>query len=289
MKYLVKVGEHKPEHLYMRDNFPKVTVITVTYNSGTTLRKTFESVANQSYKNIEYIVIDGGSNDDTLRIIAEYGQYISYWVSEPDKGIYNAMNKGIDHATGKLVYFLNADDYFYDNHTIEDVAKAYSRFGCPDVIYGDVMTYSASRRSTGRSGRNIGLSEVKKGRVICHQAIFMRKKILEKYRFNEEYRIAADYELQVKCLKDRHRFVYMDRIIAYYCIDGLSSSLSGKRDTVYEKMRIIQSHFGPVTFYRFYIFAQMKLLRMSARQALRGLFHQEIRNNDTVYIGEDSK
>lgn len=267
----MKIGECKPD-LYMRESLPKVTIITVTFNSGATLRKTFESVACQYYKNIEYIVIDGGSTDETLEIISEFEQSISYWVSEPDKGIYNAMNKGLNHATGTLVYFLNADDYLYNKHTIEDAVKFYSSSGCPDVIYGDVMTYSASRRAPGRSGRNIGLREVKKGRVICHQAIFMKKKLLDKYRFNEEYRIAADYELQVKCLKDRHRFVYINRIIAYYCIDGLSSSLSGKRATVYEKMRIIQNHFDTITFCRFYIFAQLKLLRMSARQTLRRIF-----------------
>lgn len=250
---------------------PTITVITVTYNSGAVLKKTIESVAGQSYKNLEYIIIDGGSSDNTLDIISEYKQYITSWVSEPDTGIYNAMNKGLSFASGELIYFLNAGDYFYNEHIVSDIADLYIKEGRPDVIYGVVMTYSSHNNTQKRFGREVKLKEAKKGRVICHQAIFMKRQILQQYRFNEEYRITADYEVQVRCFKDGRLFFYVDKIISYYNSDGLSSTLEGKRDTVYEKMRIVKIHFSPVTYYRFYLSARLKLLRIAGRMKIRNL------------------
>ncbi|QDR82044.1 glycosyltransferase family 2 protein [Sporomusa termitida] len=249
---------------------PKVTIITVTRNNGQSLKKAFDSVANQSYPNIEYIVIDGVSTDETLQLISQYENTISYWVSEPDKGIYNAMNKGLNYAHGELVYFLNSDDYFYDRQTIQDVVDLYLQLGKPAVIYGDVMTYSSiAGRKVGRSGRKIGLRQVQKGRVICHQAMFMQTEILKKHKFNEEYRIAADYDLQIRCLKVGYQFAYIDKIITHFSIDGLSSLSAGKQATVYEKIRIIRTHFNRCTFYCFYFFAKLKLFRMAIRGFLR--------------------
>ena len=107
----------------MTNNFPKVTIVTVTYNAEEYLEQTIKSVIKQDYPNIEYIIIDGASSDRTVEIIKEYQKYISYWTSEPDSGIYDAMNKGIDIATGEWINFMNAGDSFVEKNTISKVVK----------------------------------------------------------------------------------------------------------------------------------------------------------------------
>ena len=101
----------------------KISIITVCYNSVSTIEKTFQSIKNQSYENIEYIVIDGGSSDGTLKIINQYKEYISKFISEPDKGLYDAMNKGISIANGEIIGILNSDDIFFDNNVLKEVSK----------------------------------------------------------------------------------------------------------------------------------------------------------------------
>jgi glycosyltransferase involved in cell wall biosynthesis len=260
-----KTGDLRGENVVL----PLVTIITVTFNSGSGLRQALDSVVNQSYEKIEFIVIDGGSTDGTIDLIKEYSDKIAYWVSEPDQGIYNAMNKGIDKANGDLVYFLNSDDYFYDNKVVEDIVKIYSQANKPDVIYGDVMNYNKKQGIIGRSGREIELKDVQKGRVICHQGIFMKRDLLIEHKFNEQYKIVADYELQVKCLIQRCHFLYVDRVIAYYYTDGFSSQLESKRRIIFEKMDVIKKHSSPGVFWRYYFSSQIKLLRISAQIVYR--------------------
>jgi glycosyltransferase involved in cell wall biosynthesis len=251
---------------------PLVTIITVTYNSGPGLRRAIESVIGQSYPSIEYIIIDGGSTDGTVECIKEYSEQISYWVSEPDKGIYNAMNKGIDRANGELVYFLNSDDYFFNNQVIGDVVEIYLKEQrTVDVIYGDVMKYGKQLGIIGKMGRCIELKDVQKGRVICHQGIFMKRDLLVEHKFNEKYKIVADYELQVKLLLQRRRFLYVDMLIAYYSIDGFSSQLESKRATIIEKMDVIKRHCSPDIYWHYFFSSQIKLLRMSIQIAFRNL------------------
>lgn len=268
-------------------DLPLVTIITVTYNSGPSLRQAFDSVVNQSYQKIEFIVIDGGSTDGTIELIKEYSGKIAYWVSEPDQGIYNAMNKGINKANGELVYFLNSDDYFYNSNVVEAISKIYIQTDKPDVIYGDVIKYNKKQGITGRSGRKIGLKDVQKGRVINHQGIFMKRDLLVEHEFNEQYKIVADYELQVKCLIQKCQFLYVDMEIAYYCTDGFSSQLESKQKIIIEKMDVIKKHCSTSVFWRYYLSSQIKLLRMSAQIAFRNVNSANSTNQPKQSVRED--
>jgi glycosyltransferase involved in cell wall biosynthesis len=255
---------------------PLVTIITVTYNSRSSLKQAFDSVVNQSYEKIEFIVIDGGSTDGTIDLIKEYSYKITYWVSEPDQGIYNAMNKGIDKANGDLVYFLNSDDYLYDSSVVEDIVKIYGQANKPDAIYGPVLIYNKKSGVIGRSDKKFEPKYVQKGRVICHQGIFMKRELLVKHKFNEQYKIVADYELQVKCLIQKCRFLHVDKVIAYYSNDGFSSQLESKRRRIIEKMDVIKEHFPPGVFWRYYFSSQLKLFRMSTRSVFRNIYKQVV-------------
>jgi len=117
----------------------KISIITVSYNSAMTIRDTIDSVLSQSYKNIEYIVVDGASKDSTMAIVNEYGDKISKVVSEPDKGIYDAMNKGISFATGDVIGILNSDDFYESNDVVESVADSFSSSQDSQVVFGDVV------------------------------------------------------------------------------------------------------------------------------------------------------
>ena len=117
---------------------PKISIVTISYNSSKTIRDTIDSVISQDYENIEYIIIDGKSTDDTIDIIKSYGDKISHLISEEDDGLYDAMNKGIRAATGDVVGILNSDDFYYTNHVVSDVAEVFI-FNDVDAVYGDLL------------------------------------------------------------------------------------------------------------------------------------------------------
>ena len=125
----------------------KVSIITVSYNSVNTIERTIQSVISQTYDNIEYIIIDGCSTDNTQEIIRRYESHISYWVSEADGGIYDAMNKGIKHATGDIIGILNSDDRYHSDHIIETIVNKYSCSDCPCIIHGDICYFTSDNSS----------------------------------------------------------------------------------------------------------------------------------------------
>lgn len=167
----------------------KISVVTICFNCAADLEKTILSVASQTNNSIEYIIIDGGSKDGTLKVIDKYKQNITKWISEPDNGIYDAMNKGIDMSTGDWIIFMNAGDVFYSESVIADV---FSKQFADDVklIYGDVMLDFGK----------LGLLPKKLGKVskesapfeICHQSVFTKADILKQIHYDTNYRIGAD-------------------------------------------------------------------------------------------------
>lgn len=163
---------------------PLITVITVVFNCVESIENTITSIVNQNYKNLEYIIIDGGSVDGTIDIIKKYEDKIDYWQSEPDKGIYDAMNKAIDLSSGDYINFMNCGDIFVNNHILEDVVADLNDEEY-DVVFGDVI-----------NRWNIG-DEIKKADEnsimgFCHQSAFTSAKLLKKYKFDPTYRICAD-------------------------------------------------------------------------------------------------
>jgi len=187
---------------------PVVSVITVVFNSAGLLERTLTSVLGQTYPNIEYIVIDGGSKDGTVDIIRKHEDRIAYWISEPDRGIYDAMNKGLAAATGDFLWFLNAGDLAYRAETLESVFQdRETRDQRPEtgdlIFYGDTMVVDADYREVGL--RRLGPPEVlnwksfRKGMLVCHQAILVHRSIAGPYDL--KYRHSADFDWVLRALR----------------------------------------------------------------------------------------
>lgn len=196
----------------------KVSVITVCLNSEETIESTMKSVLRQTWQNIEYIVIDGGSHDRTADIIRKYEEHISFWCSEPDHGIYDAMNKGLGHASGDLVGFLNSGDSYLDD-AVERMAAAYSGGG--DILYGDYILLDGSA-SIARCGRAT-TDDLHVYMAVCHQAMFSKRELFDLYGlFTTEYKIAADYEWLLRVLKKGADIRYVPGDVCYFLAGGTS-------------------------------------------------------------------
>jgi glycosyltransferase involved in cell wall biosynthesis len=205
-------------------NYPKISIITVCLNSKDGIERTIQSVLSQGYENIEYIIIDGKSSDGTLDIIGRYKSKIALLVSEEDKGIYNAMNKGLGLMTGEIVLFLNSGDYLFDNDVISDVADVFRQKPEIQVLYGNVVNDYGKKRKL-RKYKNINRLFFSCS-TLCHQVIFAKRDVFVKYGyFDEKYTRNADYDwiMGVFFCKDITTY-YFDRTISVYNMWGVSSS-----------------------------------------------------------------
>jgi glycosyltransferase involved in cell wall biosynthesis len=201
----------------------KISVITVNYNDKKGLSKTIESVLNQTLKNFEFIVIDGGSTDGSKALIEKNAAKISYWVSEKDSGVFNAMNKGIRVATGDFVIFMNGGDCFYNDTVLEEIsAELSAEF---DIYYGNNYKVSPNSKRLKDYPEKLSFSFFYTS-SINHQSTFIRKSLFEKYfYYNENYRIASDWEFFIYCIC--HQNVpnkYLKTTIAIYDFTGISSN-----------------------------------------------------------------
>ena len=198
---------------------PKISVVTVVFNDHLHIEQTLCSVLNQTYDNIEYIVIDGGSTDGTVSIIKKYEKRLAYWISEPDKGVYDAMNKAISHVTGTYVSFMNSGDSFYSNETLNEV---FTKGLDKDVIFGDVFMKYTTVKSFVRRYNNLNPCSL--SRNLCHQATFTKSTLLKKYGFDLSYKIAADMNLFTIIYNNGGTFEYIPVVIANYeAEEGLSA------------------------------------------------------------------
>lgn len=187
---------------------PSITVITVCFNSVKEIEETIKSVINQTYSDIEYIIIDGGSTDGTLDVIEKYADKISYFVSEPDYGIYDAMNKGIKRATGDYINFMNAGDMFYTPETLQIVA---SKMNVADVYYGKVLRHTAYQDYLDVPRP---LERIKECMPFDHQGVFVALSKIKQHLFNTAYKIIADYIQLNSIYKEGGRFEFINEIIA---------------------------------------------------------------------------
>ncbi len=199
------------------NNYPLLSIVTVVYNSEKYLEKTVKSVINQTYDNIEYIIIDGDSSDDTLKIIKSYEKYINRWMSEPDKGIYDAMNKGVNNASAEWVIFMNAGDVFYDDFVLEKIEKYLITSN--DVCYGSVVKNIHGFDILESPG---SLDSLWKGMVFSHQSCFLKRSILLKYPFDVNLKVAADFKQIFYIYSNNHIFREIELIISTISADGVS-------------------------------------------------------------------
>lgn len=207
----------------------KVSIVTVCFNSAATIRDTIRSVLAQSYANIEYIVVDGASTDETVAIINEYQEDISKIISEPDNGLYDAMNKGISLATGDIVGILNSDDFFESPDSIQYVVNGFRSGSHVDIVFGDVVYVESHDLTTIRrfySSRKFKSWKLRFGWAPPHAATFARRSIYEKFgHYNLKYKIASDYEMFVRWLIVQSLpYLRIDRVLVRMRLGGVSTS-----------------------------------------------------------------
>lgn len=205
----------------------KFSLITVTYNSEDTIKETIESVLSQTHKNIEYIVLDGGSTDRTVEIVSIYGDYLSKFISEPDNGMYDAINKGINLSTGDIIGIINSDDIYYDNTIIQSVNDVFE-FGNTDSIWGDVVVVSKKdihKIVRYYSSKNICPYSFNHGVMPPHPAVFIKRKCYDRFgKFNIEYEIASDYDLLLRFYRiNEISYKYMPKVMVKMKAGGKSN------------------------------------------------------------------
>jgi glycosyltransferase involved in cell wall biosynthesis len=225
---------------------PKISIITITYNAEKHLERTLKSVILQTYAHKEYIVIDGNSTDSTLAIIKRNAHYIDYWISEPDKGLYDAMNKGLAQATGDYVIFMNAGDTFFEDTTLE---KVFASDTDADVYYGDAMIVEESslkplglrsQITPHKLPQNLSWRDLRKGLVVCHQAFIAKRSLCPPYDL--AYTLSADIDWVIRVLQKATNVVNTQEIIATYLLGGLTTQK--RKISLQERYRILQKHFG---------------------------------------------
>jgi glycosyltransferase involved in cell wall biosynthesis len=223
-----------------------ISIITIVRNSESILESTILSVLNQDYLNVEYIIIDGLSNDNTVDIIKKYENKIDYWISEPDNGIYDAMNKGIELANGEWINFMNAGDEFIDHNICSLIAEQILIKRC-DLIYGDFIARDVINNSEILVPAK-PLKDIWKGMVFCHQSTFIRLSTLKRNHFDLKYKIAADFNQILSLYIKNNNFCYIPNVISKVSIGGVSYS---NLFAVIEQIKIIYSY-KPYSIYILY-------------------------------------
>ena len=219
----------------------RFSIITINYNNASQLRRTIESVLAQTFRDIEFIVIDGGSTDNSLEVIRAFANRIDYWVSEPDRGIYHAMNKGMKQAHGEYVNFMNAGDSFHAADVLEEIDR---QLGDADILFGNVCDAATGRRYGGiRAGSEVTFLTLKK-EILCHQATFYRREVLERHPYDESLRIIADWKVNVQAIVfDNCKVRVVETMLANYDLTGLSTTQ--RQLHADERQRVMAALFPP--------------------------------------------
>ncbi|MDR2691579.1 MAG: glycosyltransferase [Dysgonamonadaceae bacterium] len=209
---------------------PLITVVTVNYNNLEALEKTIQNVIAQTYRPIEYIVIDGASTDGSVDIIKKYESKITDWFSEKDAGIYNAMNKGIERANGEWICFLNCGDVFVDNQTVQRIVD-HLQSSDADIVYGNIFV----EQQDGTMKERIAREPCNIHRMhFCHQSAFVKTVLLRNYLFDESHKMSADLKFFKQCHYDKRKFVHVNFPIVIYDTSGISNvqRQKGLRDNI---------------------------------------------------------
>ncbi len=222
------------------------SIITVVFNGENLIEGTIQSVVNQTYPNIEYIIVDGASKDGTMDIVNKYvDKFPILWISAPDKGLYDAMNKGLKMATGDFVLFLNAGDRLFDIKTLEKMAaQATSE---TDILYGETMLVDDARHHVGtrtemsvqKLPEKLTWRSMNQGMVVCHQAFLPRRTLAPQYIPNN---LAADIDWVIKCLKEAKSVVNTHLIVSEYLMGGMSKKRHNQ--SLKDRYVILKEHFG---------------------------------------------
>lgn len=224
---------------------PKFSIITITYNAASVIEPTLQSVLAQTYRNYEYLLIDGGSKDDTVAKAKASGITFAHIISEPDKGLYDAMNKGIGLATGDYLCFLNAGDSFFAPDTLQTIATAANKEETlPDVLYGETAEVDKARNFVRmrrlKAPKELNWRSFKDGMMVCHQAFYAKREIAPMYDL--KYRFSSDVDWCIKVMKRSSRLVNVNATVINYLQDGLS--IQNHRTSLKERFCIMSKHYG---------------------------------------------
>lgn len=226
---------------------PKFSIITVTYNAESVLEDTIQSVITQTYKNVEYIIVDGGSKDHTLDIIHKYREHIHTLVSEPDKGLYDAMNKGISLATGDYLCFLNAGDALHEDDTLFQMVHTLTGHELPDVIYGETAIVDEEghflRMRRLSAPEELTWKSFKHGMLVCHQAFFARRDQVEPYDL--AYRFSADFDWCIRIMKKSRVLHNTHLVLIDYLNEGMTTR--NHKASLRERFHIMCHHYGTLS------------------------------------------
>jgi glycosyltransferase involved in cell wall biosynthesis len=246
---------------------PFVSIITAVYNGNYTIDETIKSVISQDYPNFEYIVVDGGSTDGTVETLRKYDESIDYWVSEPDKGVYDALNKGIVLAQGEWLYFIGADDRFKDKQV---VSRMIGKHPQSRLLYGNVY---AELLKTNYDGEFSKYKLCLKN--ICQQAIFYHKKLFDDLgNFNTKYKLFADWEFNIRCFANKNTNpIFVDSTVAYYSSTGLSSKYIDEKFEQ-DKLSIIKNILG----FKYYFYTTVRMSSNKIYCILHSILHRYLSN-----------
>jgi glycosyltransferase involved in cell wall biosynthesis len=238
----------------------KISIITPTYNSETVIKDCMDSLVNQSYKNFEHLVIDGASTDKTLQILQEYRNHLTVLMSRPDQGIYDAMNKGINLATGEIVGFLNSDDFYINNNILTRVANVFIEDPLLDGCYADLLytdKLDTSRIVRYYKSKKFVPGAFAKGWCPPHPTFFLRRSIFERFGyFNLNYSIAADVEFMMRLLEIKNiRVRYVPELWVKMRMGGVTNrNLKNLWNQNQEVLRALRSHRLPTNIILFFLF-----------------------------------
>ena len=232
----------------------KISIITATYNSEATLKDTLESVLSQSFTNYEHIIVDGNSDDSTMNIVKQYEPKYNgklKYISEKDKGIYDAMNKGIRMATGDVIGILNSDDIYASKYVLEKISDTFNRTKCDgtyaNILFKDEKTMTKTKRVwISASGK------IENGWQPAHPTLYLKKEVYEKIgMYNLEYPICADYDFMIKMLKDKSiKLTYINEVLVHMRIGGTSTDgLKGYYKNLKEAHKVLVNNNMPHPYY----------------------------------------
>lgn len=241
---------------------PKLSVITIVYNNVKDIERTMLSVLNQTYKNIEYIIIDGGSTDGTKDQIYKYKSRLTQFISEPDKGIYDAMNKGLNLATGDYILFMNSGDEIYAPETVTEIFETESS---ADIYYGETEMFNERWESLGQrrhsTPKYFNWKSFRYGMNISHQAIYVKRSIAG--TFDLQYRYSADIDWIIRAAKKSSNIVNTHMYVAKYLVGGISKK--SHLASLKERFRIFTKYYGLIPNLINHIFISFNLAQYYVR------------------------
>ncbi len=231
----------------------KLSVITVTYNAEKTLERTLKSVQKQLYSYIEHIVVDGKSKDRTISLIQKYENPRLKWISEPDNGLYDAMNKAATMASGDYLCFLNAGDTFFASDTVEKIFNSISETKLPDIIYGETAIvdnegeFLHMRRLN--APQSLSWTSFKQGMLVCHQAFIVKRSLFEPYDL--QYRFSSDFDWAIRMMKKSKSFHNTHLTLINYLNEGMTTN--NRKASLKERYRIMAKYYGQISTFLHHI------------------------------------